>query len=348
MGIKTYKDGTHGIDYRDASGRRIRKKVGRSKKFTEIVLRARLKEVDEEKLLGIKKALIRKISFDGAVEKYMEWARSNKVSWKRDQQSLAHWQREFRGKTLSEICKLDIERYKQKRREQVAPRTVNEELACLRRLFYRMIDWDFAAGNPVKGIKFLRQPPGRLKILSAYEETRLLDACPPQLKPLVITALHTGMRLGEILALAWDDVDLNRNVIIVRNSKNNESREIPLTDTLRRTLLKLPGNTEKVFCSSRGTPYKSIRIVFENSVKRAGLEDFRFHDLRHVFASNLRMKGVDLFLIAEYLGHKTLAMTRRYAHVTTERKQEEIKRLDEPQAGRFLDTDEGKVVEMQS
>lgn len=347
MGVKL-RNGKYWIDYRDAHGTRIRKKIGTNKKHAERIYRAKMKEVDDEKLLGIKRPRVRKLSFDEAVEEYMKWARGNKITWKRDQQSLAHWQDELKGRMLCDVVRLDIERYKLRRKDQAAPRTTNEEVSCLRRLFNRMIEFGFTTKNPVKGVKLLRQPPGRLKMLSHAEEKRLLDACLPQLRPLVIAALSTGMRRGELLALTWDAVDFDRNVITVRNSKNGESREIPMTGRLRATLLGLPRSAEKVFCSGRGTPYKSVRIVFDNAVKRAGLKDFRFHDLRHVFASNLRMKGADLLDIKDYLGHKTLAMTSRYAHVTNKRKQEVIKLLDEPEDGHFLDTEGSKVVDLPS
>jgi len=330
MGV-FYRNNNWWIDYY-FNGKRKREKIGPSKKLAEIVLKKRLVEIAEGKYLEVKRKP--NISFNDAVEKYMEWAKTNKISWLRDKQSLAHWQEEFQKKKLSEICKLDIERYKARRKEEVAPRTVNEELACLRRLFYRMMEWGFADENPVKGVKFLRQPPGRLKMLSPEEEKRLLDECCPSLKPVVITALNTGMRLGEIMNLEWNNIDFYHGFITVRNSKNGESRQIPMNETLRITLQNLPKSSDKVFTSRNGKPYRSIRTAFENAVRRAGLRDFRFHDLRHCFASKLRIKGADLADIKEYLGHKSFEMTMRYAHITPERKKDVIRLLD----GHYLDT----------
>jgi integrase len=148
------------------------------------------------------------------------------------------------------------------------------------------------------------------------------------------------MRRGEILGLRWDDVDFNRDVILVRRSKNGESREIPMTRKLRATLFDLPRTSDQVFTSRKGEAYRSIRNAFLRAVRSAELRDLRFHDLRHVFASNLRMGGADLFLLKELLGHKTLAMTMRYAHITCTRKREVIGVLD----GEFLESGSGDVV----
>jgi integrase len=312
--------------------KRRREKIGPSKKLAETVLKKRLVEIAEGKFLDVKRKP--EIGFDEAVEKYMEWAISNKSSWDRDKVSLSHWLKEFSGRKLSDISKLDVERYKMRRKDEVAPRTANEELACLRRLFYRMMDWGFAEGNPVKGIKFLRQPPGRIKFLSEEEKDRLLDACNSYLKPVVMTALFAGLRRGEILSLKWEDIDFRRNVIIVRNSKNGERREVAISERLREVLAALPRNDERVFSCRNGSSYKSIRTAFTTAVRKAGFVDLRFHDLRHVFATTLKNRGADLDDIKEFLGHKSLDMVMRYAHITSERKQETIKLLD----GHCLDT----------
>jgi len=349
MGI-FFRNGNYWIDYRE-KGKRIRKQIGSEEnaktvlKILEEGLVESVIEIAEKKLLETKRNT--GIKFNEAVEKYVEWAKTNKISWLRDKQSLAHWQEEFQKKKLSEICKLDIERYKARRKEEVAPRTVNEELACLRRLFYRMMEWGLAESNPVKGVKFLKEPPGRIAFLSIEEEKRLIDACPDNLKPIVIVALDTGMRKSEILNLKWQDIDFNREVIIVRNSKNGESREIPMTNRVKELLTGLSRYGENVFCSKNGASYKSLRSTWESfhrAVLKAGLNGLRFHDLRHVFATNLRSAGADLADIKECLGHKTLAMTNRYAHVTNKRKKDVIKLLD----SHYLDTEEAKVLTMQN
>jgi len=137
-------------------------------------------------------------------------------------------------------------------------------------------------------------------------------------------ALYTGMRKGEILKLTWKDIDFNRRVVYVRDSKNGQAREIPMADEVSDTLAELPVTTGFVFTRRDGSNVTSMRTAFENAVRRAKLEDFSFHDLRHTFASHLVMSGVDLLTVKELLGHKTITMTLRYAHLSASHKQKAV------------------------
>jgi integrase len=192
--------------------------------------------------------------------------------------------------------------------------TINRELAFLRHLYTMAITWGKATENPVKKVRFAREDNGRIRMLSLEEETRLLTHCGPQLKPLVLTALHTGFRKSELLSLTWNDVDFRRHVITVQAgyAKNGEARRVPMNDVLTTTLKAIRMNTGidgSVFCNRNGTPYKSFRSAFEKAVQKAGVVDFTFHDLRHNFASRLVMAGVDLPTVKELLGHKDISMT---------------------------------------
>ncbi len=150
----------------------------------------------------------------------------------------------------------------------------------------------------------------------------LLDCCVEHLKPIVTVALHTGMRLSEILKLKWTQVDLKHGFILLDITKNGERREIPIDNTL--TIMfnnMLKGFESKfVFAGKDGDPYKSVKRSFSTALKKSGIHDFRFHDLRHTFASHLVMAGVDLTSVKELLGHKSLAMTTRYAHLSPSHK----------------------------
>ena len=153
---------------------------------------------------------------------------------------------------------------------------------------------------------------------------RLRHHCGPQHKPLVVTALRTGFRKSELLSLPWADVDFRRWTITVRAAyaKNGESRSVPMNDVLTATLKAVRMNAlyDLVFCSHKGTPYRSFRSAFEQAVRKAGIEDFTFHDLRHTFASRLVMAGVDLPTVKELMGHKDITMTLRYTHLSTDHK----------------------------
>jgi integrase len=190
-------------------------------------------------------------------------------------------------------------------------------------------EWEWVRDNPVSRLSFaIGNKNARDRWLTPEGEARLLQhATNPQwLRPLLITALHTGMRRGEILRLKWEDVDFPRRLLRVERSKNGEKRGIPmsavLTDTLRET--KVRRISGRVFSISE----RSLRVAFETAVERAEIENFHFHDLRHTFATRLVQNGVDLYKVKELLGHKSLTMTMRYAHHYPESLRASVEVLD--------------------
>jgi integrase len=160
--------------------------------------------------------------------------------------------------------------------------------------------------------------------LEAQERYQLLEACQasrnPYLYTIVVLALATGARRGELLGLRWPDVDMKRGTLTFHETKNGERRAVPLTGqalTLLHQHAKVRRlDTTLVFPNSSGGRPLGIREAFEGAVERADITDFRFHDLRHTAASYLAMSGASLAEIAEVLGHKTLAMVKRYAHLS--------------------------------
>jgi integrase len=234
---------------------------------------------------------------------------------------------------LSDITPYLLEHYKRQRLEKGRSQvTVNRELAFLKNLFNIAIVWGRATENPVKKVRFFREDNGRTRRLSDDEEDRLLAACPPHLKPVLIIAIHTGCRLNELLSLTWANVDFQRQRLTIQAgySKNGASRTIPLNELVLETLQQLkdfqdPGGV--VFRNRTGRPYRSCRTAFEAACQRAGIRDFTFHDLRHTFASRLVMAGVHLAVVKELLGHKVLNMTMRYTHLAPEHHQTAVNRL---------------------
>ena len=184
--------------------------------------------------------------------------------------------------------------------------------------------------NPAKPVKLLKEPPGRLRYLTLEELTRLLDTCAPHLKPIVVMAVHTGMRRREILSLRWSDVDLRQRIMTLTKTKNNERRILPINAQLAEVLRSIPRHVESpyVFCDRDGRPYERIDNGFRRACKRAGIGDCRFHDLRHTFASHLVMRGANLWSVQELLGHKTGKMTVRYTHLSTLHLQETVSLLE--------------------
>ncbi len=258
-------------------------------------------------------------------EQYMKYSKGNKrpKSSLRDECSLNHLLPFFGAKILSEMSPFLIEKYKLARKnEEAAVRTINIELACLRHIFNMAIRWKKARVNPVKEVKFLKEPEEKDRILSEEEEVRVLETVrtsPKQkhLEPIVTTALHTGMRKGEILNLKWSNVDFKNRVITVEGTKNGEIRKIPMNEKLTLTLerAKKVAKGEFVF-SEGGKPYLDVKTGWWTALKKAKIENFRFHDLRHTFGSRLGMAGVDIRTIQKLMGHEDITMTMRYSHPT--------------------------------
>ena len=200
-----------------------------------------------------------------------------------------------------------------------APATVNRYLAALSHAFtVASKEWGWLGSNPMTRVRRYSEPKGRVRYLDDAERDRLLEVCregPPYLYPIVVLALSTGMRRGEILGLRWPDVDLARGHVILHDTKNGERRGLPLTgavlDTLRDWARVRHLDSDLVFPATG-----AFDRVFRRHLALAGIEGFRFHDLRHSAASYLAMNGATPSDIAAVLGHKTLAMVKRYAHLS--------------------------------
>ena len=158
----------------------------------------------------------------------------------------------------------------------------------------------------------------RKRYLDKEQITKFIDACSPHLKPIVLVALHTGMRKSEILELKWNEVDLTQGIIYILQPKSGERREVWLNEVAKKALggLKRHPRSPYVFYNKNGKAYYNVRKSFDAALKKCGIIDFRFHDLRHTFASQLAMAGVDFITLKELLGHKTIEMTQRYAHLS--------------------------------
>ena len=328
MGI--YRKGKNWyIDYY-IKGRRKRKKVGPSKKLAEQVLKDVHVKIAKGEFLGVYEE--KKILFEEYAKQYLDYSKANKApsSKRRDSLSIKHLGSAFDGRYLFDITPHMIEKYKAKRLEHVSPASVNRELACLKHMYTKAIEWGYVNASPAKGVRFFKEPPGRLRYLQPEAVEALLRACAKHLRPIVVTALNTGMRKSEILNLKWSELDLNNRKITVINTKNNETRVIPINQTLYDALshLSRKPETEYVFSNDKGRPFGTNRKSFLSAIKKAGISDFRFHDLRHTFGSHMVMQGVDLRTVQQVMGHKDIKMTMRYSHLSPEYVQEAMGRLD--------------------
>jgi integrase len=216
--------------------------------------------------------------------------------------------------------------------------TVILYLAALSHVFTIAVkEWQWLDDSPMRKVSKPRKPRGRVRFLSDKERQRLLESCQASrnrsLYLVVILALSTGARRGELLSLRWPDVDLQRGTLTFHETKNGERRAVPLTgpalDLMRQHAKIRRLDTTLVFPDARGTQPRDIRQAWELAAKRAGIADFHFHDLRHSCASYLAMNGASLMEIAEILGHKTLAMVKRYAHLSESHTRSVLARMNQ-------------------
>lgn len=205
-----------------------------------------------------------------------------------------------------------------------SPATVNRYLAALNHVINTAIkEWGWISTNPISKISKPPEPRGRARYLTDAELVRLLDACRAETrKPLyaiVLFALCTGARKGEILKMRRKDVDLTRRVAVAYDTKNGDNRQLYLCEHLcecLREYMAKPTISPMLFSARRRAPI-NIEVEWRRALKRAGVEDFRFHDLRHTNASYLAMNGASPSDIAEALGHKSYDMVKRYSHLST-------------------------------
>jgi len=205
----------------------------------------------------------------------------------------------------------------------IAKSTINRQSATLSKFFSWAMERDYHPGpNPMCRVKKFRESPGRARYLTADEAARLIAAAAHHLKPILIAALHTGGRLQEVLTLLWGDVDLERGIVMFRRetTKSRKERQVPLTQELAATLRRLrPGAPDERIFDYNGQEITSVRIAFLRSCRKAGLgRDVVFHTLRHTFASWFVMNGGDPYRLQKLLGHSSMTLTQRYAHLSAE------------------------------
>lgn len=261
------------------------------------------------------------IQFSKCLEEYLQYSETHKrtSSYKRDLTAARRLLKEFGARPISEITLRDVEAFQNKRALEVKPATVNRDFETLRHMFTKAVEWEYVSKNPARLVKLLKTPPGRIRYLSFEERDRLLLECAhnSMLHAAVIIALETGMRRGELMRLKWEDISFETQVIYLYRTKSNEARAIPISNRLLVFLRRLYSERvgEFVFEKPDGRPYGNWRRAFESACRRAGIKSFRFHDLRHTFASYLVMANVNIRVVQELMRLKSLKMVMRYTHV---------------------------------
>ena len=301
-------------------------------KDAEALLLQRKQSIKEGKQPETKKIVNH--SFNELIAEYLKWAERQRC-FKSKVYLIKQLVDTFGRLPLRRFNTMLVEQYQTERLQRGnKPATVNRLLATLKHAFTKAVEWDMVEEEVLKRVrkvKFLEENNRRLRYLSKEECQSFVKACDPHLRPIVITALNTGMRKGEILSLKWDNVDLKHGFILLDITKNGDRREVPINDTLRNNLQGISRRLDvpHVFHDYvTGKPYKDVKRSFTSACKRAGIRDFKFHDMRHTFASHLVMAGVDITTVKELLGHQELKMTLRYAHLAPSHKVKAVDILD--------------------
>ena len=270
----------------------------------------------------------KRVKFSEAVSAYLDWYMTRSAareSSKREHERKVRMLEEFFGRyDLESITKAVVEKYKRKRLEEgVKKTTINRELTVLRSILERAREMGLFTGELPRIEKLKTEEEEIVRFLTPEEARRLVEACPEWFRPVVIFALNTGLRAGEIFSLRWEDVDFENRLITVRSSKTKKKRLIPMNGTVFSLLREMEKDKKEhgyIFTNRFGLPYryedKTYRRVFKTACERAGIKNFRFHDLRHTFASWVAMSSRDIYAVKHLLGHSSLSSTKRYAHLT--------------------------------
>jgi integrase len=284
---------------------------------------------------------------------FLPWARENKRSWEDDEQRAGKLKEFFGQRAIRDVTPMLIEKFKSELRKSdsrygrpFSPATVNRYLQVLSRVLSMAYENGIVDANPVSRVKRLREPEPRQRYLAQYsddEEERLMKALAVYGEHEVALAeldLEVGMRLGELLAAQWREVDRDNRLISITKTKNDKPRLVPLTaralEILKRLRQDAPDG-ELIFDSTRtGRKRRQLMVCFERAVEAAGIGDLHFHDLRHTFATRLRAANVHEYDIADLLGHSTTPgetrntkVTRGYAHGVPVRLRDAVDSLEE-------------------
>jgi len=342
------------IDYFDPNGKRVRKSF-KKKKDAEAELGKRVLLIAEGRYLYVKKEY--NTTLKELINKYVENFQ-HQASYKTGKKyHIEHILNHFGEKILlSNIRFVDLETYRNHLRDSLTVKqtirkdaSINRAMSCLRHIFSKAVEWEMMEQNPFNKGKslILKENNKRLRFLNEDEIPKLLDACPGYLRNIVECALNTDMRRGEILGLKW--IQIRNGFIYLDKTKTNEARQIPVNDTLEALfkqirkenglkskhvflydgqVIEMKTGKIKMPKKAKAKPISEIKKAFTSALTRGEIKDFRFHDLRHTFASQLIIKGGTLKDVQELLDHKTMTMTLRYAHLTQEHKKKAVNLLN--------------------
>jgi len=331
--------------YYRVDGERIREVVKNAQSRADALKVLQVKVADAFRgKHGFKKEK-RRVKFCDFADQYLEnYAIINKAekSWKTDGYYLKGMKEFFGDMYLDEITALKIEKYKAKRLEKgVRTSTVNRCLAIIRKMLNLAVEWGYLLEESKTKIKLFPEKDNLIeRVLTEQEEERLLAASPVHLRPILVVALNTGMRLGEILSLQWNQIDFRTKRIRVERTKSGRIRYVDINNQLLEELINLKGingqRTYLFFNQRTKKPLTTVKKAFKSACAGADIKGLRFHDLRHTFATRLVERGVDLITVKELLGHHSIVITQRYTHSNSEQKRKAVEVLDQSETKAFV------------
>jgi len=324
MGLYT-RNGIWYIRYQ-YGGKIARRSVGRSKRQAELSL-ARVKaDIAEGKFLDPLKG--NKITYGQLLDRYLK---EHSAVHKKPKSHITdtHWVKHLRPRFGSLLIKdVTADKVSTMVKELLdsgrKPATVNRVVTLLKHSFTKAKEWGLIRYSPLAEVKKLKEDNERRRYLTPEQYSDLLESEPHYLDDVVITAVNTGMRKEEVLSLRKDQINWDARSVLLTDTKNGKPRGVPLNSTMVKLLRDILKGHMRRGISSRyvfidpwtGDRWKNIDAGFRAKVRRAGLEDFHFHDLRHTAASWMVMAHVDLLAVSKVLGHKDLRMTERYSHLS--------------------------------
>jgi len=344
------------IRYTDQHGK-VHKESSQSEKFSvaQKRLNDRRKAIDDGKEIEAERAKIRRYTFGQLAEKYVAHCKVQK-GYEKKASVVRQLNDRYAATPLKNFSTVMLELHQTEM--LTAPRptgkfkdgkeiflkpyafaTVNRHFGTIKHMFTKAVDWDMVGEDTKKRVyrvKQLKEENERVRFLTREEISTLLSRCSDHLRPMVILALNTGMRKGEIFKLKWSQVDLKNRIISLdaKAVKEKRRRNIGLNDAAAAALASVPHRIDIpwVFASTdkkkKDTHVVDVKKSFAAACKKAGIVDFHFHDLRHTFASHLVMGNVNLTTVKDLMGHADLKMTLRYAHLAPKHLSDAVNVLD--------------------
>lgn len=331
------RNGVYYISYRDARGQRRREATAAMTLTQARDIRAyKRQEAERHRVTGYTPPS--KTTFAEFVPRYLkhQQAKLTPQAYERSRGICeTHLLGAFGSMRLADIRRADVDKYLTDRSEHVEDGSIIKEFNVLKHMLKLAVAWELIPVNHAHTARPPKQPAGRIRYLrDPAELRRLLTACPAWLQPIVGLAVSTGMRQGELLGLRPMDIDTNGCIVTLPLTKNGEGRNVPLS----REAMMVVGSLQIAGLPATGPLFdiaqrNRVSVAFARAARKAKIHDFTFHDLRHTFASWMVMAGASLRYIADVLGHKSLKMVMRYAHLSPQFKEREVGRIDSLLAG---------------